>query len=80
MARNVGKSFMENLNASIMAVECAGKKLHIVKYVIPKDKIDELRNCLERFHITPKLIYPDLEGLAKSVNSTIYSQSRNVSN
>jgi hypothetical protein len=66
MPRRMSESFESNLNVALK-----GKDGVVKKYVFASSLVDDLKNCLDRFCITAKLIYPDLIGLAKSMNNKV---------
>lgn len=67
MPRRMSESFESNLNVALKREGGVVKK-----YVFASSLVEDLKNCLDRFCITAKLIYPDLTGLAKSMNNKVY--------
>ena len=41
------------------------------EFPIDEFRVNQIQCCLDRFCITAKLIYPDLTGLAKSLNKKV---------
>ncbi len=70
MPRNVGESFETNLKKAFSG-RATIPNPHVVEYVFDKGQINSVKSCLHRFRITAKLIYPDLEGLAKSMSEKL---------
>ena len=70
MPRNMGESFENNLKVAFPS-GTAVPNPHVVEYVFDGGEINSVKSCLHRFRITAKLIYPDLEGLAKSMSEKL---------
>lgn len=70
MPRNVGDTFVGNLY-SAFPNKLTEKKHVVIKYVFPKNLFDDIKDWLQRLCITPKMVYPDLTGLAKSMNAKL---------
>lgn len=72
--RSLKESFENNLRDSFIdgesGSEALGKDL-VVQYIFPPNSFQDIKRCLRRLCITPKLVYPDLSGLAKSMNAKL---------
>lgn len=75
MPRRMDQSFEANLSRSI-ASKRKKRDACLIRYDFPTEKKEEIREYLERHRITAKQIYPDLTGLAKSLNADICSGVR----
>lgn len=70
MPRKMSKSFERNLCWAFRDSSTSSLR-HVTKYVFPVELVNQIQCCLDRFCITAKLIYPDLTGLAKSLNKKV---------
>ena len=70
MPRKMSETFETNL---CWAFQDASNSIlrHVTKYVFAAELVNQIQCCLDRFCITAKLIYPDLTGLAKSLNKKV---------
>ena len=71
MPKRMSESFQSNMNVAVNKMSGDNSEASITEYIIPVSLIDEARELLRQFCITPKLIYPDLTGLAKSINGKL---------
>lgn len=67
MPCRISKSFEANL----LQNEANLKSSHVVRYDFSPKQIEEIRTLLRNLRFTAKQIYPDLTGLAKSLNTDI---------
>lgn len=70
MPRKMSETFETNLCWSFRDASTSTMR-HVTKYVFSAKLVKQIQCCLDRFCITAKLIYPDLTGLAKSLNKKV---------
>lgn len=85
MARNLGVSFELNLQAMLRGdspeemnledLPAQSKRPSVVKFVISDEVRNEVDTFLEAMQITPRMIFPDLKGLAESVTRKIVEKN-----
>lgn len=69
MPRRMDYTFHANLKEATLRAQKYGGFVKPVKYVFPRSGHKQLRRQLEALFVTSKTIYPDLVGLAQSLNS-----------
>ena len=70
MPRKMSETFETNLCWAFRDASTRTSR-HVTKYVFSAELVNHIQCCLDRFCITAKLIYPDLTGLAKSLNKKV---------
>lgn len=72
MPRRIGESFESNMNMALIQARRHGKSAMVKKYIFPNATLPSVQEILDRLCISAKMIYPDLTGLAKSMNGAIF--------